>query len=245
MPYLICDRCGGYYELQKGESLEDFDKCQCGGRLKYTEKIHENNQRKDKPKFICSNCMKENEEGIFCSYCGGKLIAVKNGKAISTINFNESQKIESLSNISTKKEQIERDAPQKPETFFDKISWIGVVAGSGFFVITLFLLVLVLFSSFDSYRYSYNFSSFIFQFITIIIVSFLIAVISGALASFISKLKNYEYGIINGLIVGIIASLILGSMLGIVTIVMAMVIWGALSAAGGAIGIFVRINLDK
>jgi len=31
--FLVCDKCGGYYELQKGESPEDFtDKCECGGR---------------------------------------------------------------------------------------------------------------------------------------------------------------------------------------------------------------------
>jgi hypothetical protein len=32
--YLICNNCGGYYELQAGESPEDFDlECDCGGRL--------------------------------------------------------------------------------------------------------------------------------------------------------------------------------------------------------------------
>lgn len=33
--YLICDKCGGYYELQEGESLEDYEECECGGKLKY------------------------------------------------------------------------------------------------------------------------------------------------------------------------------------------------------------------
>ena len=32
---LVCNRCGGYYQLQPGESPDDFDKCQCGGELKY------------------------------------------------------------------------------------------------------------------------------------------------------------------------------------------------------------------
>lgn len=32
--YLVCDRCGGYYELQKGETPEDFsEECECGGKL--------------------------------------------------------------------------------------------------------------------------------------------------------------------------------------------------------------------
>jgi len=37
MSYLICQKCGGYYQLEEDESPEDFDKCQCGGRLIYTE----------------------------------------------------------------------------------------------------------------------------------------------------------------------------------------------------------------
>jgi len=34
--YLECEECGGYYELELGESPEDFEKCQCGGNLRYT-----------------------------------------------------------------------------------------------------------------------------------------------------------------------------------------------------------------
>jgi len=35
--FLVCDKCGGYYELQKGESPDDFSQeCDCGGNLKYT-----------------------------------------------------------------------------------------------------------------------------------------------------------------------------------------------------------------
>ncbi len=40
---LECENCGGYYELQLGESSEDFDKCQCGGKLKYIQTIPSNN----------------------------------------------------------------------------------------------------------------------------------------------------------------------------------------------------------
>ncbi len=32
--YLVCNRCGGYYELQPGESPRDFSlECECGGHL--------------------------------------------------------------------------------------------------------------------------------------------------------------------------------------------------------------------
>jgi len=32
--YLVCNNCGGYYELQPDESWKDFDtECECGGQL--------------------------------------------------------------------------------------------------------------------------------------------------------------------------------------------------------------------
>ena len=39
MPYIVCDKCGGYYELQEGENPEDFESCECGGQLEFTENI--------------------------------------------------------------------------------------------------------------------------------------------------------------------------------------------------------------
>ncbi|NYB52362.1 MAG: hypothetical protein HVN35_07395 [Methanobacteriaceae archaeon] len=39
MGYLICNRCGGYYELQDDESPEDFESCRCGGQLFYSETL--------------------------------------------------------------------------------------------------------------------------------------------------------------------------------------------------------------
>jgi len=39
--FLVCEKCNGYYKLHEGEYPEDFDKCQCGGKLKYYEDISE------------------------------------------------------------------------------------------------------------------------------------------------------------------------------------------------------------
>lgn len=44
--YLICEKCGGYYELQKGESHDDFEKCDCGGKLRYSRINPVNNESK-------------------------------------------------------------------------------------------------------------------------------------------------------------------------------------------------------
>jgi hypothetical protein len=35
MGYLICKSCGGRYDLQPGESPDDFESCQCRGELDY------------------------------------------------------------------------------------------------------------------------------------------------------------------------------------------------------------------
>ena len=43
MPYLVCKKCNGYYEIKEGESPEDFAHCQCGGELKYIETLEELN----------------------------------------------------------------------------------------------------------------------------------------------------------------------------------------------------------
>jgi len=37
--YLVCDDCGGYYELKPEESPQDFVACECGGKLKHTKKL--------------------------------------------------------------------------------------------------------------------------------------------------------------------------------------------------------------
>lgn len=34
--FLVCQKCGGYYQLEPGESMDDFEcLCNCGGRLEY------------------------------------------------------------------------------------------------------------------------------------------------------------------------------------------------------------------
>jgi hypothetical protein len=66
MSYLVCDQCGGYYELQPGESPDDFkDTCECGGNLKYVHKL-------DTQK-ICPNCGKITDANSeICPICGFK-----------------------------------------------------------------------------------------------------------------------------------------------------------------------------
>ena len=59
MGYLICDRCDSYYELQLGESPDDFvDKCDCDGRFIYVENLDDTIKEKfsDTPIITCPSC---------------------------------------------------------------------------------------------------------------------------------------------------------------------------------------------
>lgn len=40
MPYLICQECGGYYQLDDDESPEKYDRCRCGGKLVYSKNLN-------------------------------------------------------------------------------------------------------------------------------------------------------------------------------------------------------------
>jgi len=97
MPYVACEECGGYYELKEGESIFDFEKCRCGGKLKYagtleeilnkksdstrekvqtktTVKKREYNDkfsRKNLKPIICPECGVGNSyDSVFCRKCG-------------------------------------------------------------------------------------------------------------------------------------------------------------------------------
>lgn len=44
MGYLFCKKCSGYYELGDYESPDDFEYCQCGGKLYYTDSFQDINE---------------------------------------------------------------------------------------------------------------------------------------------------------------------------------------------------------
>jgi MFS family permease len=48
MPYLVCEKCKGYYTLKHGESSKDFEKCNCGGKLKLVDSIEDPGRASDK-----------------------------------------------------------------------------------------------------------------------------------------------------------------------------------------------------
>ena len=82
MGYLICEKCGGSYQLKEGESIDDFEGCQCGGKFKYANSIDElnsirsqiANSKESEDKSVCPYCGSKNDINIkFCRDCGKPL----------------------------------------------------------------------------------------------------------------------------------------------------------------------------
>jgi hypothetical protein len=73
MGYLVCDKCQRYYELQPGESPEDFKtECECGGKFRYVKTLEgtEDDFNESKNTIACPYCGAENpEDKKLCQSC--------------------------------------------------------------------------------------------------------------------------------------------------------------------------------
>lgn len=151
MGYLICEKCGGYYELQKGESLSDFDCCQCGGKLKYyedsvQEKIFDNNpleynhklKTNDEIKKIidynidfnsnselkkCMSCGTLNHsKSKFCSKCDKSLLSLKEKKELNNKYLQENEYLQENKNPqNNRKNDLKMEMPLEDITFTSKL----------------------------------------------------------------------------------------------------------------------------
>ena len=75
MTCLVCENCNGYYELQSGESPEDFDLCPCGGKLVLMNSLLDQDSKSSRNTLKCYSCGEINpEESKFCLSCGKNLI---------------------------------------------------------------------------------------------------------------------------------------------------------------------------
>ncbi len=89
MSYLVCEQCGKYYELNEGKSSFSYDKCECGGKLTYTESLNgtgitDLSQNSDSK---CEDCGVENPpDSAVCNNCG-KTIESKNQKHSSGLSL--------------------------------------------------------------------------------------------------------------------------------------------------------------
>lgn len=92
MGFLVCKKCGGYYELQEGESADDYEYCSCGGQIEYRENLEDLNitSKSFKNKIKCSNCGTYIPENVsFCGSCGMKVKTSEDQikKVMSLLNY--------------------------------------------------------------------------------------------------------------------------------------------------------------
>lgn len=80
MPYLICDKCNVYYEIENKREINDFHVCRCGNELKYYETIEEYmNEGLEGSSNLDDNIEKHSEDtqGIFYSINKKNLVTLQ------------------------------------------------------------------------------------------------------------------------------------------------------------------------
>ncbi len=234
MRYIICDDCGGYYKLEDGESLEDFDACQCGGNLHYAQSFREIIKNRDVPKILCVHCGAENKESaITCSNCGEKLRKINRR----------------VSDVQVKK-------PHKSQVkLMDRISFLGVFAGIVFLVIATIIAVLGLAGSIVSS----NGVDILRSMGGYLLVMIFVIIASGFISGYISGAIDYVDGLLNGAMVGLALAVLsalftmimgmtinvaMGLVAGLITLVAYLFIYGSLTAFGGVISVWLRNNME-
>jgi hypothetical protein len=202
MDYLICEECGGYYELQSGESADDFENCQCGGNLKFAElgkNLDDSNTHfNEKTNYYCVNCGNYDYNDLYCSKCGAKLINIEN---LDMIEFNkESANFKNKYSADFKKERkisnisFEEQYPdQIPKSILEQINVLSIIVGLGFYFIGIIV------SSYIIYPFIFHID---WIFIVYNFAIFFISIISGAITAYVCKKWEYEYVLINSGILG-------------------------------------------
>ena len=92
--YLVCEECGGYYELQLGELPKDFiNKCECGGKLKYLKTLESSDKNIEKISATtsCPHCGTENpKDAKLCKSCKRLLTEIEWNKPSKNNNKQKS-----------------------------------------------------------------------------------------------------------------------------------------------------------
>lgn len=258
MRYVICDDCGGYYELQKGESPGDFEACNCGGNLSYTHSINSIPKMKNKPKntLKCRICGHEQLRGLKCSKCGSSLRKV-NYRNINDYGHYRRNKYD-LSYVLEGSSEL---------NFFERIEWRGVTSGIIFYIVASIVIriVSVMFLG-GSFLAAQNVNSVsvspIIGGVALIfgMISALIPVASGFWAVTKITTRDYITGIINGGMVGVILGIIIGIfslifgllmaglygqvnvgiIAGFMGLIIGIIYGGLITAIGGLIAVLVR-----
>lgn len=215
MSYLVCEECGKYYELKEGKDSFSYEKCSCGGKLRYTDTLNGIDTMDATlidSDITCTNCGNKNPNGsMICSDCGKRL------------GLNQQ-----LKNI---KSPLNKS-----------VSWIGIAIGFGFLLTTIMFGFVAIFGTNipqNAADYPYN---LLVQFV---VLAIFLLVVSGLIASLIGGSVKLKIGIINGGLVGIILGLIVGATSGSVLSIAALAIFGSFTGLGGIFGTFLKRRFNK
>lgn len=191
MVYLICQKCGGYYELKGSESPADYDTCECGDTLKKADTTkNENNSKENYPRSINNTIINGNpgkgHNDRFCPKCGTG--NKQNADFCKKCGYNLKNKGKNFIN-----------------RLNDKINLLGVFIG-----LVFSLLVLLIASLFSGMLiYSGNLGIMGFAYIVLLSMTF----IGGFVTSMISC-KTYSEGITNGGFLGLVTIVNFGFIVG-------------------------------
>ncbi len=215
MSYLVCDECGKYYELKEGKDSFSYEKCFCGGKLRYTDTLNGINNRditiKDS-EITCKNCGAENPDGsMICSGCGSRLESDEQLKKINS-PLNKS------------------------------ISWVGIAIGFGFLITTIMFGIIAIFGTNIPQNTEDIPNNLLVRFG---FLAMFLLVVSGLISSFIGGSVKLKNGIINGGLVGIILGLIVSATSGSLFSVVALAFFGSLTGLGGIFGTFLKRRFSK
>ncbi len=134
MPYLVCEKCKGYYVLQLGESPKDFDRCKCGGSLRYVKKLNKRfNMKKTPDKLnICPKCGKQNiKTSKICVFCG-KILNSSSGPNICLNCGKENVKTSQVCVFCS-----------KPLNSNKRINWNPVGCGALILILVIFMVLIL------------------------------------------------------------------------------------------------------
>lgn len=242
MSIIGCDRCGGHYELEEGESLEDFESCQCGGNLSYINFKRE--ILKVKKEIQCPVCgLIHEKKAVICSKCGSVL------RRRSNHNYGE-------------RNDYTHVLEQSGQTnLYDRVEIWGIASGVIFFIVVQILSSVFLFGGALNLATQNPDESAISSFLSgSLFISISILILSGFIAIATIKTDDYISGMINGGLVGGFIGLFAGTLAlititlfagilgngdagflgGLVILITDIVVYGALTAFGGLAATYVR-----
>ena len=254
MGYVICEKCGGYYELGEGESPEDFAVCNCGGTLSYVKSIQKE-RTKPKNAIKCNICGHEQTKGLICSKCGSRIRIKTNYQNNFKMNHRNDYR-----HVLTKSSSI---------NVFEKVHWNGVTSGIVFYIVASIIIkvVRVMFlggSILAAQNTDITAISPIIGVIALIfgLISAFIPIASGFWAVSTITTRDYLTGILTGGMVGVIIGILFGLLSltvgllfsgfygqinmgvgiisGLMVLTIGIIYGGAMTAAGGLIAVYVR-----